>query len=60
MAAMYPIAVGIDAMNGMVAVEGWAEVSTMKATDFANVSLQMQVFKLLFVLTFQKMECFVE
>ena len=32
MASKYPIAVGIDAMNGMVAVEGWAEVSTMKAT----------------------------
>ena len=44
MAAKYPIAVGIDAMNGMVAVEGWAEVSTMKATDlaqeFANAGVQ--------------------
>ena len=37
MAAKYPIAVGIDAMNGMVAVEGWAEVSTMKATDLASL-----------------------
>ena len=36
MAAKYPIAVGIDAMNGMVAVEGWAEVSTMKAVDLAQ------------------------
>ena len=36
MAAKYPIAVGIDAMDGMVAVEGWAEVSTMKASDLAR------------------------
>ncbi len=36
MAAKYPIAVGIDAMDGMVAVEGWAEVSSMKATDLAR------------------------
>ena len=36
MAAKYPIAVGIDAMDGMVAVEGWAEVSTMKATTLAK------------------------
>ena len=36
MASKYPIAVGIDAMNGMVAVEGWAEVSSMKATDLAK------------------------
>jgi phosphoribosylformimino-5-aminoimidazole carboxamide ribotide isomerase len=36
MAAKYPIAVGIDAMHGMVAVEGWAEVSTMKATTLAK------------------------
>ena len=27
MAAKYPVAVGIDAKDGMVAVEGWAEVS---------------------------------
>jgi phosphoribosylformimino-5-aminoimidazole carboxamide ribotide isomerase len=33
MAKKYPIAVGIDAMNGYVAVEGWAEVSQMKATE---------------------------
>jgi len=36
MASKYPIAVGIDAKDGMVAVEGWAEVSTMKATDLAK------------------------
>ena len=36
MAAKYPIAVGIDAKDGMVAVEGWAELSTMKATDLAK------------------------
>lgn len=36
MAAKYPIAVGIDAINGMVAVEGWGEVSTMKATELAR------------------------
>jgi phosphoribosylformimino-5-aminoimidazole carboxamide ribotide isomerase len=35
MAKKYPVAVGIDAMNGMVAVEGWAEVSDMKAADLA-------------------------
>jgi phosphoribosylformimino-5-aminoimidazole carboxamide ribotide isomerase len=36
MAAKYPIAVGIDAKDGYVAVEGWAEVSEMKATDLAK------------------------
>ena len=36
MAAKYPIAVGIDAIDGYVAVEGWGEVSTMKATDLAR------------------------
>ena len=36
MASKYPIAVGIDAINGYVAVEGWGEVSTMKATDLAR------------------------
>jgi phosphoribosylformimino-5-aminoimidazole carboxamide ribotide isomerase len=36
MASKYPIAVGIDANDGYVAVEGWAEVSTMKATDLAR------------------------
>jgi phosphoribosylformimino-5-aminoimidazole carboxamide ribotide isomerase len=36
MAAKYPIAVGIDAVDGYVAVEGWAEVSQMKATTLAK------------------------
>ena len=36
MARKYPIAVGIDAIDTMVAVEGWAEVSSMKATDLAK------------------------
>lgn len=36
MASKYPIAVGIDAIDGFVAVEGWGEVSTMKATDLAK------------------------
>jgi phosphoribosylformimino-5-aminoimidazole carboxamide ribotide isomerase len=36
MAVKYPIVVGIDAIDGMVAVEGWAEVSDMKATDLAK------------------------
>ncbi len=36
MAKKYPIAVGIDAIDGYVAVEGWAETSTMKATDLAK------------------------
>jgi len=36
MASKYPIAVGIDAKNGYVAVEGWAEVSEMKATELAK------------------------
>ncbi len=36
MAAKYPIVVGIDAIDGMVAVEGWAEVSDMRATDLAK------------------------
>lgn len=44
MASKYPIAVGIDAINGYVAVEGWGEVSTMKATDlaceFANAGVE--------------------
>jgi phosphoribosylformimino-5-aminoimidazole carboxamide ribotide isomerase len=30
------IVVGIDARNGMVAVEGWAETSTLSATDLAR------------------------
>ena len=36
MAAKYPIVVGIDAIDGMVAVEGWAETSDMKAADLAR------------------------
>jgi len=36
MAVKYPIAVGIDAIDGYVAVEGWAETSEMKATDLAK------------------------
>lgn len=36
MASKYPIAVGIDAIDGYVAVEGWGEVSTMRATDLAK------------------------
>ncbi|WP_456450426.1 1-(5-phosphoribosyl)-5-[(5-phosphoribosylamino)methylideneamino]imidazole-4-carboxamide isomerase [Hydrogenimonas sp.] len=36
MAAKYPIAVGIDAIDGFVAVEGWAEVSEMPATELAR------------------------
>ena len=36
MAAKYPIAVGIDAIDSYVAVEGWGEVSEMKATDLAR------------------------
>ncbi|MCK4441349.1 MAG: 1-(5-phosphoribosyl)-5-[(5-phosphoribosylamino)methylideneamino] imidazole-4-carboxamide isomerase, partial [Sulfurovaceae bacterium] len=36
MASKYPIVVGIDAIDGMVAVEGWGEVSNMKATDLAR------------------------
>lgn len=35
MAGKYPIAVGIDAIDGYVAVEGWAEKSDMRATDLA-------------------------
>ncbi len=34
-AKKYPIVVGIDAIDGYVAVEGWAEKSTIKATDLA-------------------------
>ncbi len=36
MASRYPIVVGIDAIDGMVAVEGWSELSNMKATDLAS------------------------
>ena len=44
MAKKYPIVVGIDAKDGMVAVEGWAEVSSIKATtlakEFANAGVK--------------------
>jgi phosphoribosylformimino-5-aminoimidazole carboxamide ribotide isomerase len=36
MAAKYPIVVGIDAIDGWVAVEGWGEVSSLRATDLAR------------------------
>jgi phosphoribosylformimino-5-aminoimidazole carboxamide ribotide isomerase len=36
MAAKYPVVVGSDAIDGYVAVEGWGEVSEMKATDLAR------------------------
>jgi phosphoribosylformimino-5-aminoimidazole carboxamide ribotide isomerase len=36
MAKKYPIVVGIDAIDGFVAVEGWAETSTMRAADLAK------------------------
>jgi len=35
-AKKYPIAVGIDAIDGYVAVEGWADKSTVKATTLAK------------------------
>jgi phosphoribosylformimino-5-aminoimidazole carboxamide ribotide isomerase len=37
-AAAFPgkVAVGIDARDGMVAVEGWAETSTLKASELAR------------------------
>lgn len=36
MSAKYPIVVGIDAIDGYVAVEGWAEKSTIQATKLAQ------------------------
>lgn len=36
MSKLYRVVVGIDAIDGFVAVEGWAEKSTMKATDLAR------------------------
>ncbi|WP_024954331.1 1-(5-phosphoribosyl)-5-[(5-phosphoribosylamino)methylideneamino]imidazole-4-carboxamide isomerase [Sulfurospirillum arcachonense] len=36
MCKSYSIVVGIDAIDGYVAVEGWAQKSTMKATDLAK------------------------
>lgn len=35
-AKIYPVAIGIDALNGYVATEGWADVSNMKASDLAR------------------------
>ena len=44
MAKKYPIAVGIDAIDGYVAVEGWADKSKIKAVElakeFANAGVQ--------------------
>ncbi len=42
-AQKYRIAVGIDAIDGYVAVEGWAEKSTMLATDLAKEFAQAGV-----------------
>jgi phosphoribosylformimino-5-aminoimidazole carboxamide ribotide isomerase len=36
MSEKYPIAVGIDAIDGFVAVEGWAQTSSMRAGDLAK------------------------
>lgn len=36
MAKIYPIVVGIDAKDGFVAVQGWADVSEVKATTLAG------------------------
>lgn len=36
MAKKYPIVVGIDAIDGYVAVEGWAKSSKIKATELAK------------------------
>ena len=36
MCKSYRVVVGIDAIDGYVAVEGWAEKSTMRATDLAK------------------------
>jgi phosphoribosylformimino-5-aminoimidazole carboxamide ribotide isomerase len=36
MSKKYQIAIGIDAVNGMVAVDGWADVSEVSATDLAS------------------------
>ena len=36
MAQKYRVAVGIDAKDGFVAVQGWAEVSQMGATELAH------------------------
>lgn len=36
MAQIYPIAIGIDAKNGKVSINGWAEDSAVNALDFAS------------------------
>jgi phosphoribosylformimino-5-aminoimidazole carboxamide ribotide isomerase len=36
MAKQYPVAVGIDAKEGYVAIEGWADVETIEATTLAQ------------------------
>ena len=36
MAQIYPIAIGIDAKNGKVSVNGWAQDSAISAVDFAK------------------------
>ncbi len=43
MSKKFPVAVGIDAIDGFVAVEGWAEVSQMRATDLAKAFAQSGV-----------------
>ncbi|MDO5046095.1 1-(5-phosphoribosyl)-5-[(5-phosphoribosylamino)methylideneamino]imidazole-4-carboxamide isomerase [Campylobacter sp.] len=35
-AKKYSVAIGIDALNGYVATQGWADVSNMKASDLAR------------------------
>lgn len=44
MCQKYRVVVGIDAIDGFVAVEGWAEKSTMRATElakkFANIGVE--------------------
>ena len=37
MAKIYPVVVGIDAKDGCVAVQGWADVSEVKASDLAAI-----------------------
>lgn len=43
MTKKYKIVVGIDAKDGFVAVEGWAEVSKIKAVDLAKLYAQAGV-----------------
>jgi phosphoribosylformimino-5-aminoimidazole carboxamide ribotide isomerase len=43
MARKYPIVIGIDAIDGYVAVEGWAEKSSIKATELAHIYAQAGV-----------------